>query len=91
MNLLSNGIKYSSKGLTGRQGEVILFVNWDDVKGLNLHIKDNCIGMSDDLKDKLFTPFSQGESSTTQQVGGTGLGLVITKDLIDLMGGNDFG
>lgn len=86
LNLLSNSIKYSSKELSGRQGHMWIDVTYEEGH-LILKFSDNGIGMSDEFKTKLFTPFSQGEMSSTRRVGGTGLGLVITNTLIGQMNG----
>lgn len=86
LNLLSNSIKYASKDLTGRQGHMWVDVTYEDGH-LCMGFKDNGIGMSEEFQDKLFTPFSQGEMSSTRRVGGTGLGLVITMTLLKQMGG----
>lgn len=86
LNLLSNSIKYASKDLTGREGHMWIEITYDDGM-LKLQFKDNGIGMSEEFKTKLFTPFSQGEMSSTRRVGGTGLGLVITMTLIKQMRG----
>ncbi|HHB92993.1 MAG TPA: hybrid sensor histidine kinase/response regulator, partial [Thioploca sp.] len=48
---------------------------------------DNGIGLTDDQKSKLFTAFTQADSSTTKRYGGTGLGLSITKHFAEMMGG----
>lgn len=87
LNLLSNAVKYSSRDLTSREGHV-----WFDAsyKGgaLVLKFSDNGIGMSKEFQERLFQPFTQNEASTTRRVGGTGLGLVISRTLIEQMGGD---
>ena len=87
LNLLSNAVKFSSRRLTNRPGEVRLHVAKSGDDSVLLHLRDNGIGMDDDLKTRLFQPFSQGDASTKMHVSGTGLGLVITKNLVELLGG----
>lgn len=88
LNLLSNAIKFSARRLTHRSGEVRLHVTKEPDGAVLFHLQDNGIGMDDDLKSRLFQPFSQGDASTKMHVAGTGLGLVITKNLVELLGGN---
>ena len=86
-NVLSNSVKYTNKGgkvefliseeKSPNEGEVI-------VKTV---VKDNGIGMSKEFLKELFEPFSRAESSTKSGVVGTGLGMAITKSLVDLMHG----
>ncbi|HSD58844.1 MAG TPA: response regulator [Methanotrichaceae archaeon] len=83
-NLLSNAIKFTDKG------EVVLSVSNRDTKGTNeVHfaVRDTGIGIPQDHIDQLFTPFGQIEPSTSRLYGGTGLGLVISKKLVETMGG----
>lgn len=84
-NLINNAVKFTT------EGHVIFSVGLldkqdDDVK-LNFAICDTGIGMSDDEVHQLFMPFTQADTSTTRKYGGTGLGLVITKELVEMMGG----
>ncbi len=84
-NLVSNAIKFTERGgvtiQIGKRGESrthheVMFA-----------IRDTGIGLSDEAVARLFKPFSQADASTTRVFGGTGLGLVICKRLVDLMGG----
>ena len=88
-NIAGNAIKFSS-GLD-RPGKVSLIVESTEPRGaeywVNFIISDNGIGMDAIELKKLFKPFEQANASTTRQFGGTGLGLVITKNLVDKMGG----
>lgn len=87
-NLLGNAVKFSQKR-GGERGRVTVRYWVTDAPSPTLEIAviDNGIGIKASDKDKLFTPFTQAESSTTRQFGGTGLGLAICKHLVDLMGG----
>ncbi len=84
-NLIGNAIKFTSNG------EVFVAVNAKQLNGkcyeLEFSVRDSGIGISDEKVTKLFQPFSQVDSSTTRIYGGTGLGLVISKRLAELMGG----
>jgi signal transduction histidine kinase/ActR/RegA family two-component response regulator len=80
-NLLSNAVKFTE------HGSISLSVNFDELTGLALSVKDTGIGLSAEAKATLFEAFTQADSSTTRQYGGTGLGLKICSDLVNLMGG----
>jgi CheY-like chemotaxis protein len=80
VNLASNAIKFTDAG------RVILRAS--DVDGmLRLEVEDTGIGITPDQLSRLFTKFTQADSSTTRKYGGTGLGLAISKQLVELMGG----
>ena len=89
-NLVSNAIKFSAKSV--RRGQVHLFAKLisrtSDVAHIEFLIEDNGIGISQDKLAQLFRPFSQADSSTTKNFGGTGLGLANCKQLTALMQGN---
>ncbi|GEM_PF-1383281 len=83
-NLLSNAVKFTERG------EVVVTVDSTSTsEGLQIHfsIRDTGIGIPEDEQPRLFQPFSQLDSSTTRRYGGTGLGLVISKRLTEMMGG----
>jgi CheY-like chemotaxis protein/two-component sensor histidine kinase len=85
LNFTTNAIKFTSAGTV--TVSVSLTSGSDDVAHLLFEISDTGIGISSDQLDRLFKPFEQASSSTTRQYGGTGLGLVISKRLAELMGG----
>lgn len=91
LNLTSNAIKFS-KNLEDRQGRVMVkaepVTNGGDNKQFQLTVTDNGIGMNRSVIENLFNAFVQGETDTTRRFGGTGLGLVITSRLTELMDGN---
>ncbi|SLM32075.1 putative Histidine kinase [Desulfamplus magnetovallimortis] len=88
LNLVGNAIKFTE------HGEVSLSVNAGAVREGGVEIKflvqDTGIGVPEDAQGNLFKPFVQADASTTRKFGGTGLGLFITKQLVELMGGNIF-
>jgi CheY-like chemotaxis protein len=81
-NLLGNAVKFTS------DGEVSLFISKVEESRYRFKVKDTGIGLTKDEQKKLFKAFSQADGSTTRNFGGTGLGLVISKQLVELMGGN---
>ncbi|MBF0397505.1 MAG: response regulator [Desulfobacterales bacterium] len=85
-NLIGNAIKF-----TGKWGVVILGVveteRQNDMVVIKFSVKDTGIGIPPDYLSKLFEPFSQADLSTTRKYGGTGLGLCISKQLVEMMGG----
>ncbi|ABB74859.1 multi-sensor hybrid histidine kinase [Nitrosospira multiformis ATCC 25196] len=90
VNLANNAIKFSS-GLQepGRVSVRALLVEHDqDTVTVEFEITDNGIGMNEEVQSRLFTSFTQGDTSTTRRYGGTGLGLAITHHLVELMGGS---
>ncbi|MCK9374275.1 MAG: ATP-binding protein [Sulfuricurvum sp.] len=85
-NLLNNAIKFTEKG------EIKLTVHplsgtTEAVTMLRFDIEDTGIGMSDEQMEKLFHPFTQADGTISRKFGGSGLGLVICKQLVELMGG----
>ena len=82
LNLCSNAVKFT------KQGAVTLMVSFEQPAGeLKFAIQDSGIGMSDEELERLFQPFVQADSSITRKFGGSGLGLVISQKLIQLMDG----
>jgi signal transduction histidine kinase/DNA-binding response OmpR family regulator len=83
LNLCNNAIKFT------HQGQVDLHVHWDTFRQrLIFVISDTGPGMSDEQQLRLFTAFSQGNQSTSRKYGGTGLGLYISKQLTEMLGGH---
>jgi PAS domain S-box-containing protein len=80
-NLVGNAIKFT------RQGTVAIRVTAGS-GGISFTVSDTGIGISPEKKHLLFKPFSQVDDSSTRLYGGTGLGLVISKEIVELMGGS---
>ncbi|EDN69725.1 Signal transduction histidine kinase [Beggiatoa sp. PS] len=93
LNLLSNAAKFTEQGII--EFQIYHQINTEGDKVI-FCVTDNGIGMTEKQQEKLFHPFTQADSSTTRRYGGTGLGLTITKDFAEMMGGHikvasDFG
>jgi two-component system sensor histidine kinase BarA len=84
-NLVSNAIKFTREGTI--IARAMLIDETDEHVQLRISVQDSGIGLSDDDLRALFQAFSQADNSLTRQSGGTGLGLVISKRLIEQMGG----
>jgi signal transduction histidine kinase/CheY-like chemotaxis protein len=89
-NLLSNAIKFTDAGsVTLQVGIANREANeYSEAVRLNFSVSDTGIGIGTEARSKLFQSFSQADGSTTRKYGGTGLGLVICKELSRLMGGS---
>ena len=85
-NLVSNAIKFTEQGLVKIQISSSIKDDHQTV-GLVFNVTDTGIGINQDAQGKLFSDFTQVDSSTTRKFGGTGLGLAICKQLVNLMGG----
>ncbi len=88
LNILSNAIKYTTSG-----GKVDVYINSldslaNDKCSYEFIVEDNGIGMSEDFLGKIFIPFERSNNSTKSGVQGTGLGMAITKQLVEKMGGS---
>src|SRR5690606_34615870 len=84
-NLVSNAIKFTERGSVTLRVSLINKTN--NHASLNFEIKDTCIGMTPEQIGKIFVPFSQADNSTTRLFGGTGLGLIISRALVEAMNG----
>jgi len=86
LNLTSNALKFTSHG----QVMVRAIPGFDDLEkfSIRFEVEDTGIGISEQARSQLFQAFSQADSSTTRKFGGTGLGLVICKNLVTLMNGS---
>ena len=85
LNLLSNGIKFTSKGSVELSCKVL--EDAEHSQKLAIEVKDTGMGMEDGFVTHLFDKFTQESDSVTRKYGGTGLGMSICKELIELMGG----
>ena len=81
-NLLSNAVKFTESG-----NVTICVQTMDELGKIHFSVSDTGIGISQNDMSKLFQSFSQVDASTSRKYGGTGLGLVISRRLVDLMGG----
>lgn len=87
MNILGNAVKYTPEG-----GRIEFTINEspsssEGFQNVTFTVKDNGIGMKPEYKDKIFDAFSREEKGATKTIQGTGLGMAITKSLVELMGG----
>ena len=85
INLIGNSIKFTEKGEISLSARMLK--REDEEVVLEFSVSDTGVGMSEELKAKVFETFRQGDESTTRVFGGTGLGLSISKHLVELMGG----
>jgi two-component system sensor histidine kinase BarA len=87
MNLVSNAIKFTAAG------HVLVEAGYSEAKAeagagsIRVVVSDTGIGLTPEARERLFQPFAQADSSVTRRYGGTGLGLVISQRLVELMGG----
>ena len=88
LNLLSNALKF-----TDEEGRIDIFV-WQELSALgddyiktHFMVKDNGIGMTKEFQEKIFDSFVREETEKVQKIIGTGLGMAITKSIVDIMGG----
>ncbi len=87
LNLLSNAIKFTPSGGTVSV-RIAQIHNAPQGKGMyEIRVKDTGIGMSEEFAERIFEPFERERTSTVSGIQGTGLGMAITKNIIDMMGG----
>ncbi|MBD66320.1 MAG: hypothetical protein CME62_14005 [Halobacteriovoraceae bacterium] len=84
-NLLSNASKFTPRGSIDL--DVAVLEKLGPQTKISFSVKDTGIGIDKEIQKQLFKPFEQGDSSTTRKYGGTGLGLMLSKQLIEAMGG----
>jgi signal transduction histidine kinase len=85
-NLLSNAVKFTPAGSVTLSADARVLN--DGRASIRLSVRDTGVGIPHEQQGRLFSSFTQGDSSTTRRFGGTGLGLAISKQLVELMGGS---
>lgn len=85
-NLLTNSIKFTSEGHVSLS--VTVTSETEEIVNVRFIVEDTGIGIEEEVRARLFKPFSQADSSTARRFGGTGLGLAISKNLVELMHGD---
>ncbi len=84
-NLMGNAVKFTKQGEVVVQARLEASSEGDSL--VRVQVRDTGIGIAPEVVKKLFQPFTQADASTTRRFGGTGLGLVISKRLVEMMGG----
>lgn len=84
-NLTGNALKFTEQGEVAVEVSLLHVVN--DTARLRFEVRDTGLGLSEEQRQRLFRKFTQADTSTTRKFGGTGLGLVICKQLVEQMGG----
>jgi len=87
LNLLSNAVKYTDRGGSIRLRIAQKPAAKADFGAYEFRVKDNGIGMSEQFAETVFEPFTREENSTVSGIQGTGLGMAITKNIVEMMGG----
>ncbi len=89
INLVNNAIKFTAEGEVMIRAELVAHTNDDRecIATVKISVRDTGIGMTPEQQQRLFTAFSQADSSISRKYGGTGLGLSICRQLVELMGG----
>lgn len=86
LNYAGNAVKFTEHGTITLRGKIL--EKKDEQLLVHFEVQDTGIGIEPEKLDRLFQSFEQADASTTRQYGGTGLGLIITRRLAELMGGN---
>lgn len=86
VNLVGNAVKFTDKGEVTLQ--VVIRADHPDAMDVEFTIIDTGIGLSPEERDQIFKPFAQVDQTTSRRYGGAGLGLTISKHLVELMGGS---
>lgn len=81
LNLISNAIKFTENG------SIVVMVRKFELDKISISVSDTGVGIPKEKQDTIFASFAQVDSSTTRKYGGTGLGLTISKQLVEMMGG----
>ncbi|MCI8505371.1 MAG: response regulator [Lachnospiraceae bacterium] len=87
LNLLSNAVKYTGEGGTIWFRIIGLKQHSPQYEHIRIEVEDNGFGMTPEYLEVIFDAFTRAENSTTNKVQGTGLGMAITKNIVELMGG----
>jgi len=87
INIAGNAVKFTDHGQVVISARLVAESDGDQLT-VEFSVKDSGIGMNEEQRSKLFQSFSQADSSTTRKYGGTGLGLTISKKLVELMAGD---
>jgi two-component system, sensor histidine kinase and response regulator len=86
VNLLGNAVKFTANGEVGLAVRVL--ADHGDRVQIGITVRDTGVGIPEHLHDRLFTPYAQADPSVSRLYGGSGLGLSISRRLVELMGGN---
>lgn len=87
INILTNAVKFTPAGGTVSFRVIEKPSSQDGMTNFEFRVKDNGIGMTDEFKETIFEAFTREQNSTVSGIQGTGLGMAITKNIVDLMGG----
>ncbi len=87
INLLSNAVKYTQEGGNIWLRIIGLEQHSNQLQRIRIEVEDNGYGMTEEFLETIFDAFTRAENSTTNKVQGTGLGMAITKNIVELMGG----
>ena len=87
INLLSNAVKYTQEGGSIWLRIIGLSQHSNQYEHIRIEVEDNGYGMTSEYLETIFDAFTRAENSTTNKVQGTGLGMAITKNIVELMGG----